>query len=62
MNVLLHDIDWEIEQVQGAIEYYQEAIENSKAWENDPEVTNEYEKQLRQLNIELRKLNKIKNG
>lgn len=62
MNVLSHDIDWEIEQVQAAIEYYHEAIDNSKAWENDPEVTEEYEKQLRQLNIELRKLNKIKNG
>lgn len=62
MNVIAHDIDWEIEQVQAAIEYYHEAIENSKAWENDPEVTNEYEKQLSQLNIELRKLNKIKNG
>jgi hypothetical protein len=62
MNVIIHDIDWEIEQVNAAIEYYIEAIENSKAWENDPEVTNEYEKQLRQLRIELRKLNKIKGG
>lgn len=62
MNMLLHDIDWEIEQVQAAIEYYNEAIENSKAWENDPEITGEYEKQLRQLQIELRKLNKIKDS
>jgi hypothetical protein len=60
--MLLHDIDWEIEQVQAAIEYYNEAIENSKAWENDPEITGEYEKQLRQLQIELRKLNKIKDS
>ena len=62
MNGTLHDVDWEIEQVNLAIIYYQEAIQNSKAWENDPEVTDEYERSLRQLKIHLRKLMRIKDG
>jgi hypothetical protein len=62
MNGTLHDVDWEIEQVNLAVIYYQEAIQNSKAWENDPEVTGEYERSLRQLKIHLRKLMRIKDG
>jgi hypothetical protein len=61
-STTLHDIDWEIEQVNLALIYYQEAVANSKAWENDPEITKEYERPLRQLKIHLRKLMRIKDG
>lgn len=62
MNSTLHDVNWEIDQVNLAINYYQEAISNSKAWENDPEVTEEYERPLRQLKIHLRKLIRIRDS
>ena len=56
MNEMLHDIAWEIEQVNAALVYYEMAIRHS----SDNEDINKYSQQITKLNKELNTLERYR--